>query len=368
MYCQNCGTQFEGNFCPACGMPRNPAVHGARQSPQTDAQHAQADEARPLTKRWWFWALIAVTVIALGGAFLWPNAKKTDAAQEKSPAQIAAAAAATQKPAPTATPRQGLAAGALFGQKDTAPVPVGLAETVLLDRDGIRVVATGLSEHAWIGPEIAVLVENNTGQAITVQARDVSVNGAMITPVFSCDVAAGKKANNAISFYQTDLDRAGIVSMRTIELKILVFEAEDWDTILETDAVRIVTNAPDEAQVFDESGYVALDQGGIRLIVRGVSAEESFWGKDVSVFIENRTGRDVTLQLRNVSLNGFMMTPFFSCELVDGKVAYTAISFSSEDLEANGIDDFETLECSLLVFDMDLWDTIFESGLFTVTF
>ncbi len=95
-----------------------------------------------------------------------------------------------------------------FGQKDAEQEPLAIEEAVLLDQDGIRVTVTELREDEWLGPEIGVLVENKTERPITVQVQDVSVNGAMITPFFSCDVASGMQANGAISFYEADFEKA----------------------------------------------------------------------------------------------------------------------------------------------------------------
>lgn len=366
MYCQNCGTQFEGNFCPACGTPKGANARVMTQPESSGTPNPSGNTYTPITKKWWFWVLIAVTLLALflTSQMLASDSKRSEgslAVQETEEAQVQEPAAATE-----VQPAEGQVANPL-GQKDAAAEALSIEETVLLDQDGIRVVATGLSQDGWMGPEINILVENSTDRAITVQVREVSVNGAMMTPILSCDVAAGKKANDAISFYQTDLDTAGISTLQTIELKFTAFDSESWDTILDSEAITLHTNAPDQTQIFNDSGFVALDQDGLRVVMRGVS-EESLWGKDISVYLENHTGHDVTVQLRDPSVNGFMMEPYFSCEVIDGKVAYSTISFMSENLEENGIDTIDTLECGFIALDLDTWDTIFESDPVTIAF
>ncbi len=45
MKCEKCGTEFEGNYCPnGCNMPQPTAMI--------------TKPKKPITKRWWFWALI----------------------------------------------------------------------------------------------------------------------------------------------------------------------------------------------------------------------------------------------------------------------------------------------------------------------
>lgn len=69
-----------------------------------------------------------------------------------------------------------------------------IAETVLVDESDIKITATGLDADGFLGVEVKLLIENNSDQDLTFQARNVSVNGYMVEPIMSADVAAGKKA------------------------------------------------------------------------------------------------------------------------------------------------------------------------------
>ena len=46
MKCNQCGTEFEGKFCPECGSP---------------ARNSQ----KPFFKRWWFLVIVIIAVIAI---------------------------------------------------------------------------------------------------------------------------------------------------------------------------------------------------------------------------------------------------------------------------------------------------------------
>ncbi len=370
MYCQNCGAQFEGSFCPNCGAPRGAVQNFSQGNGPQGAPVPTPAEHRPLTGRWWFWVLLIGTMAVVATLLFQRMDPRTQQnvevaaeptqhvaeAEEPEPAvqaEVLPVAAATEQPTEEPT----------FQQTD-----VTLEETVLLDQDGIRVVATGLVEEEWLGPEVSVLIENNSNKPVIIQASYAAINGAMVYPILSSEVAAGKKANETISFYQSDLDIAGITRIQTIELVLLVLDNESYETLITSQPIVLQTSAPKEPQVFDDSGFILVDQDGFRLVVIGISEEENYFGKDVMVFIENNTGRDIMTQLRNVSLNGYMIEPLFSCTVVDGKVAYSEVTFMQEDLEANGITAFEALECSVLVFDAVTWDDIFESDVKTVNF
>ena len=74
-----------------------------------------------------------------------------------------------------------------------------LVEQEIFKQDGITVTATGLNEGS-MGPEVSVLIENNSEKMYTVQVRNSAVNGYMLEPMISEEVAPGKKANGAIKY------------------------------------------------------------------------------------------------------------------------------------------------------------------------
>ena len=52
-----------------------------------------------------------------------------------------------------------------------------IEQQVIFDQDGIIITATGIDfNSSFMGPEIKLLIENNTEKNLTVQARNVSVN------------------------------------------------------------------------------------------------------------------------------------------------------------------------------------------------
>ncbi len=108
--------------------------------------------------------------------------------------------------------------------KEITAEDVVIEEQVLLDRDGIKITAKELSNDSFWGPEVKVLVENTSSQSVTVQLRDVSVNGIMMEPMFSTDVAAGKKVNDSITFMSSEFEEAGITMIQNMEFSFHVFD------------------------------------------------------------------------------------------------------------------------------------------------
>ena len=76
---------------------------------------------------------------------------------------------------------------------------VTLAETVLFDQDGIRITATGLSTDSLFGPELNLLVENDSAQNIVVQPNYCMVNGYMMTDLLYSDLAPHSHAVDTLT-------------------------------------------------------------------------------------------------------------------------------------------------------------------------
>lgn len=246
---------------------------------------------------------------------------------------------------------------------------VTITEQVLLEQDGIKITAKELTEDSFLGPEVGILIENSGEKNVTVQVRNMSVNGIMMEPMFSCDVAAGKSANDGITFMNTELEKAGIEIIQNMEFSFHVFDSESWDTIFDTENIYLATSADGAGeQAVDDAGQLVLEQEGISITIKEVESEDSFWGTDIYVYIKNESEQNVTVQARSVSINGIMVEPVFSCEVAAGKKAYDTITFLESDLTENGIESIDELELSFSVFNTDSWDTIFDSDNIQVSF
>lgn len=106
-----------------------------------------------------------------------------------------------------------------------------LDETVMMDEDGIRITATGLS-YTDYSVSLELLIENNSGRDLSFISGSLgyscnSVNGYMIEDGYlNCDVADGKKANAEISFGYESLMLFGIHEIADIEIGFDVVDEE----------------------------------------------------------------------------------------------------------------------------------------------
>ncbi len=236
-----------------------------------------------------------------------------------------------------------------------------ITETVLVDQDGLKITALELAEDPIWGIELKLLIENNSNQNMNIQCQSLVINNYMMTDLFSASVAAGKKSNEAVTFYSSSLEAAGIETIAEIDVSFYVFD-DNYMTLFDTAEIQLPTSAYGTVeQAPMDDGKELLNQNGIRIVGRYVE-ENSFWGAGVLLYMENNSGQDVMIQCDNMSINGYMVTPYFSSTVNNGRMSMDEISILSTDLEDNGITSIETIELTFQVIDPSTFQTILETG------
>ena len=232
----------------------------------------------------------------------------------------------------------------------TEPTSVKIDETLLIDESGIKITAKRLDFSKSSGPALFVLIENNSGGDITVQCRNSSVNGYMIDTIMSENVSNGKKANASITFKKGDLDTCNISTIADIEFNFTAFSSDTDERYLENTKINLKTSAASSYEYkFDDSGDLIYDENNIRIIAKGIASKNL--RTCIVVYIENNTDTDWTVQVRDTSVNGFMINPVFSPVVSGGKRLIGFISFHDSELAENDIDEINEVETSFIFFE-----------------
>lgn len=218
-----------------------------------------------------------------------------------------------------------------------------------------------MEEDSIWGLGINLLIENSTDKDLLVTSSALIVNDYMISDLLYSDVAAGKKANETMTLSSNALEAAGIKDIGQIEIYFQVSDSETFDTMLDSECITIKTSSFDKMviQAMDD-GKELVNQDGIRIVGKYVD-EDSFWGAGILLFIENTSGKNVGINCEEMSINGFMVSPFFSSTVYDGKMAVSSITILSSDLEDNKIESVDEIEVTFKVYDVDSYSTIFET-------
>ena len=252
-------------------------------------------------------------------------------------------------------------------EPDTA-VEITIEETVLYDANDIKVTATGY-EDGWMGPEIKVLVENNSDKNVLITTNSVSINGYMMPYVsLYSEVAAGKKANEAISIMSSELDQSGIEVVAEMQFYIEVTDSESWDTLATSELLTLTTSAAPYEQPVDDSGDILYDSNDIRIICKGLK-QDIFWDGTVVFYMENNSNKAISIYAENVSVNGFMQDVGMWSDLRPNTKLIDGMSMLDlSDLELESIEDIENIEFNLRVVDEETWDDIAITDVLTLNF
>lgn len=128
-------------------------------------------------------------------------------------------------------------AGASEAEQETQDVT--LAETVLFDQDGIRITATGLSTDSLFGPELNLLVENDSAQNIVVQPNYCMVNGYMMTDLLYSGLAPHSHAVDTLTLLGSELEDNHIDTITDAELSLRITDADYYQTIDSTAPITL---------------------------------------------------------------------------------------------------------------------------------
>jgi len=242
---------------------------------------------------------------------------------------------------------------------DSSSVPT-IEEQVLVDSNGLKITAKEYSRDNIWGDGIKLLIENASESDYTVGCDALIVNDYMITDLFTSEIAAGKNANETMYLSSTELEAAGIDSVGKVEMYFHAFDS-DYNYVFQNEYAEIQTSEYANMDTTpNDSGIELYNSDGIKIVGKTVD-ENSFWGTAILLYIENSSGKNVGISVDDMSINGFMMSPFFSTTVFDGKKAIDDITIFSSDLEDNGIDSIEEVELKFHIFDADTYSTIVDS-------
>lgn len=109
---------------------------------------------------------------------------------------------------------------------------------VVYEKGGIKITYNGINKGDY-SVDFKFLIENNTSRGITVQTRDESINGYMISGIMSDDVQPGKKANGELTYFNSTLEENGIYNIDELEFSFHIFDQETWDAIDDSDIIKV---------------------------------------------------------------------------------------------------------------------------------
>lgn len=237
---------------------------------------------------------------------------------------------------------------------------ITFTELVAVDNAECFIKITGIDAENFWGYTLKAQLENkSTDKKYMFSVESAAINGVQCDPLFATEVASGKKANEDISFSEDELEENGIHEYTDIELTFRVYDSDDWtadDVARET--VHIYPYGEDKAVPFvresQENDQILVDNEYVTAIVTGYEYDD-IWGYTVNLFLVNKSDKNVMFTVDDVSVNGYMIDPFYADSVNAGNCTFSTMDWSDSDFEENGIAEVEEIEFVFRAYDEDNW-------------
>lgn len=238
---------------------------------------------------------------------------------------------------------------------------VSLKKQTLWEVDGVKITTDGIVDDSIFGKAISVKTENNSKKDIGIGIDALIVNDYMFTDLTSIEAAAGKKASDKINLFQSDLEKAGIENIGKIELYMHTFNPDTYNTIKKSKCITLKTSAYNKMDTkANIDGALLYNQKGVKIYAQYVD-EDSFWGKSLLLYIENHSKKNIIVQCDKLSVNGYMITDLFSCDVYKGKKCFDSIELLQSELDENNITEIKDIETKFEIMDTN-FHTVAKSG------
>ncbi len=262
-----------------------------------------------------------------------------------------------------------------------------IEETVLVDESDVKITATGLS-YTKRAVEVNLSIENNAGKNLSFRSGMKNYNCSSINRYMmdggylNTDVAAGKKANETLSFSADELSLMGITDIANIELCFYICD-EDRDDYLETGPRQLKTSIADNydytvdtyrhtinnsdllnslgLSVIYSSEEEAFSQGGVRIVTQTL-ATNSDGEPALLIELENTSNEIVRTVTSNVAINGleFQDGTWSTDAIGPGKRRVSALTLSSA-LDEHYQEIFGISEIGLVTYNLEIKDADYDT-------
>ena len=236
-------------------------------------------------------------------------------------------------------------------------VPASAEEIVLADNESVFISIKEMGA-SWDSFIMKVYLENRTGKTVMFATSDGVVNGYASDPFWAKEIAPGKKANETISF--DGLSASGITGdVCKVQLSFRAYDSNDWladnlfmerFTLYPLGEDHVVIHER-EAQATD---LVLADTDSFTLIVTGFDPDY-LWGYAMQMYLVNKTDKTLMFSLDEVSVNGFMLDPFWACEVPPESRQFSSATWNPDEFLENGFTTIEEVEGRFKVYNSNDW-------------
>lgn len=120
-----------------------------------------------------------------------------------------------------------------------------------------------------------------------------------------------------------------------------------------------------DSEATEQESRLLFNQKDIKISYTGI--EETSSRIKIKLFIENNSDTNYCVQVRDFSVNNYMIDPLFSSEIAPKKMINDTITISKSKLDENNISELENVEFKFHIFDWDHWSDGFDSDIINLS-
>lgn len=260
----------------------------------------------------------------------------------------------TPVPEPDYSIQEGFVEAGNLGAEDVPNVIAG----EIYNANGIRITAddAGLSYGDYT---IFMTIYNDTDQSVSINMDLVSVNGYMLPFGLYQDVEAGESVQTHLTFYDYELEKAGIKQVAEVVFSLDIYEEDSFGYIVQGELVTIETVYDGIAEpAVDISGLELYNDGILWVILRDIRLNE--YGEcELDLYIENLSGSTVNVYSGDSWVNAEQVQGYYWKALrPDTRAIDDAYLYELDDLNIEELSQIEEITIDLYVDYMDGWDVV----------
>ncbi len=197
---------------------------------------------------------------------------------------------------------------------------------LLFEEGGLQVTATDLQEGED-GVSLNIAVRNAGEKDVALSTNYIVVNGFMVSGWFYSEVRCGKETESSLEISRTELTRAGIQTVYSLELYLCAFDPYTFETLMEYEPVTLLIPGTVEEEAKPAVGQELINDSSI-VISSCDGGDGGLW-----IIIDNGSDRDIAVTAEDVRINGQTVSAWLCTVVLSGKKAVVQVELVEEEKE-----------------------------------
>lgn len=241
------------------------------------------------------------------------------------------------------------------GEADLSAAETVEGQTLLDNENGVFIVKEMYADEE-MGYSWDIYTENKSEEDLIFSLEDVAVNDFESDPYCYYEITAGSKLNATINWYPESFKEIGIEEVYSVDGRVVVHAEDYWETGNTADEPFAVYPLGEDAvqpqeRTAVEGERVVIDNEYCTVIVEDMYTDD--YSSILKLYLENKTDSSMMYAVDEVLVNGVACDPYWADTIPAGKKGYSTMYWFEEELTSNGIEELETVEGTIRIYDDD---------------